>query len=415
MTRTSALFAALVVLALGAVLVFALSPAPPDLDEAVRLAEDGYFEESVALLKQGVERAPSETRPRMLLAQVLINRFDRQTDHSDLAPIRRALEHLDAIKPDTPALTALVLLWKGKAERRLMRLGRARADWVAALKADPTVPEAAWGLLDLDYLEGRPDHARAVAMAQVSVEPNPGDRAQLLHELLRQEAQPPAPESLILIFEPMLKAQPDDPDVRRGMGLALVRDGHDVDRGLDLLAADVDAHPGDPEAWEFYLGALDLGNRADVLTDVLPTLPNTLAEDPRFARYFGLVAQERGDWKSAVEAFRIGLKHLPHDPRLEYRLARSLNRLGPENAGEAEALEACQARHEAAQPEAYPLFVEAGEAAGLGIKPYPELIARLADQRERRGRPAEAAAWRSLEQGRDAGPSGGRPASREVR
>jgi tetratricopeptide (TPR) repeat protein len=407
--RKAAYVVALALLAVGSLAYVIFTPAMPDLDEAVRLAEDGYFDESEAMLEQGVTSAPGQFRPRMLLAQVLVNRFDRRPDHSDLAPIRRALDHLEAIRPDTPSLDALVLLWKGKAERRLMRLSRARANWIAALKADPTVPEAAWGLLDLDYLEGRPDHARAVALAQFAVEPDPGDRAQLLHELLRQDAQPPASESLVLIFEPMLKAQPDDPDVRRGMGLALVRDGHDVDRGLDLLTAEIEAHPGDPDAWEAYLGALDLGNRADVLADVLPTLPRGLADDPRFARFQGLVAQERGDWKTAIAALRIALERQPHDPRLEYRLARCLRRLVPAQAAEADSLEACQARHEAAQPEAYPLYLEANEAVGLGKKAYPELIARLADQRERKGRTAEAAAWRSLLGGRAQGPPGVRP------
>ena len=81
-------------------------------------------------------------------------------------------------------LAALVELYRGKAEYRLARMDDAEASWNKALRLNPTVPEAGWCLLELYYLQGRPDDARRLALRLHEVEPDPRDRVQFLLELL---------------------------------------------------------------------------------------------------------------------------------------------------------------------------------------------------------------------------------------
>ncbi|CAN0512503.1 unnamed protein product, partial [Phaeothamnion confervicola] len=115
---------------------------PVDLTEAVQLAERGYFDDALDLLDEAIKAEPSNDATRILTAQVLINQFDSKANRENLLPVRRALEILDATSmKGGPTEVALIELWKGKAARRLLHLGKAEAHWKAALKADPTVPE----------------------------------------------------------------------------------------------------------------------------------------------------------------------------------------------------------------------------------------------------------------------------------
>ena len=219
-------------------------------------------------------------------------------------------------------MRALVPLWRGKALLRLGRLDDAEAAWSESLRLDPKSPEAGWGLLEIDYLEGRAADARRIALALHEVEPDPHDRVQLLLELVRQDAQPPAPGSLVQLFEPMVERNPGDLAPTLGLGLALVRDG-DVDRGLEMLRKAVEGHTESTVAWETWLTGLDDAGQIDELAQAIRRLPAALAANARFARYSGRVAQERQDWKTAAREYRRGLRDDPHDLKLGYRLARS--------------------------------------------------------------------------------------------
>src|SRR5262249_47045376 len=154
------------------------------------------------------------------------------------------------------------------------------------------------------YLQGRDDEARILALNLFESEPDPGDRVQLLLQLVRQDARPPAPGSLAKWFSPVVRQHPDDLHSTPAMGLAFVRDSR-VQPGLDVLRQAVPRHPDRPEAWDGLLTALEESGQVDAMTEVLDRLPPSLAAAPRLAKHHGRVAQERRAWGDAVGQFRL--------------------------------------------------------------------------------------------------------------
>jgi tetratricopeptide (TPR) repeat protein len=121
-----------------------------------------------------------------------------------------ALEHLRPVRVSRRAARAAVRLYEGKARAALGRNDLAEALWLEALRIDPMVPEAGWNLLGLYQVQGRREDAHRLAIELFGREPNPRDRAQLLLELLRQDAQPISPDSLIQTLGPIVAEHPED-------------------------------------------------------------------------------------------------------------------------------------------------------------------------------------------------------------
>ena len=108
-------------------------------------------------------------------------------------------------------------------------------------------------MLGLYYVQGRREEAHRLGLSLRSIEPDPRDRAQLLLELIRQDAQPIGPDSLIATLEPLVRANPEDHQTAITLGLALVRNSR-FDEGLSILRDAVEAlrrrrrTPGTPVA-----------------------------------------------------------------------------------------------------------------------------------------------------------------------
>jgi tetratricopeptide (TPR) repeat protein len=369
---------------------------PPALELAVPLAEQGRFDEAEAIVRATLRANPAHPAANLLLAQILLRRPDPDQvadSPAALALASEAIEHLDRIQAPPARMRAFLPLWRGKALFRLGRLDDAEGAWNEALRVNPRVPDAGWGLLEIDYLEGRAEDARRLALRLYEVEPDPHDRVQLLLELVRQDAQPPAPGSLVQWFEPWVERNPGGLAPALAMGLALVRTG-ELDRGLELLGRAVESHPESSVAWEAWLTGLDDAGQIDELAQAVVRLPSGLAAKARFARYRGRVAQERQDWKTAAQEYRRSLCDDPHDQKLGYRLARALRQIGAK--AEAELLDGRYQAYQAAASEVRPLYVEANAIKTLGIEPHPALYRRLADVRERMGLFDEARAWYRL-------------------
>jgi tetratricopeptide (TPR) repeat protein len=368
----------------------------PSLDGAIRLAESGSFDAALARVRDHLDAYPDDGAAHLLMAQVLLRRPDppgTPIDRPTPGPGRAALGHLDRVRPRNPAMAVLVALNRGKALYRLLRLDEAEAAWLEALRLDPTVAEAGWSLLDLYYLQGREEEARRLALRLHEVEPDPRDRAQMLLELVRQDARPPAPRSLVDWFEPVVRQNPDDVRSAVALGLALVRDGR-VEPGVDLLRRAAHRHPGRPEAWDGLLSALDESGQVDAMEEALDRLPRALADAPQLARHRARIAQERRDWESAVRDYRRARVAGPFHRVVEYRLSRALRHAG--RSAEADAIEGLVRRHDVAIQEVRPLYDAADALADFGARPYPDLYQRLADARERMQLHDEARAWHRL-------------------
>jgi tetratricopeptide (TPR) repeat protein len=328
---------------------------------------------------------PDSLQANMLMAQVALDREDQKPD--------LALAHLARIRTADRGTLATVRLHEGKAYSALGRNDRAEPAWEEALRLDPRVPEAGWDLLGLYYIQGRREAAHRLAMTLFEVEPDPRDRAQLLVELLRQDAQPIGADSLIKTLEPTVRARPEDHHTAIALGLALIRNSR-FDEGLPLLRAAVENHGGDADAWDALLRGLDEARRPDEMAEALAKVPAGLSADPRFDRHRGAIAQERRDWPAAADAYLRAWRADPSDFQVLYRLSRVLKAAG--RTEEAAAFDLKVRAANEAREQALPLYREADADKTLGVAPHPELYRRLADLRERMGRLDEALAWHGL-------------------
>ncbi len=367
-----------------------------DLGPVARLAALGSFDAADAALDAILRAYPDHDDAHLLAAQLQLDRPEPPTRAGERpapAPALVALDHLARVHPANPTRDALVGLYRGKAEYRLAQLDKAEVAWLDALQSNPAVPEAGWCLLEMYYLEGRGREAQALALRLHQAEPDPRDRVQLLLELLRQDAQPMAPESVAQWFEPAARQAPADLHVSLTLGLALARTGHS-DQGLKLLGQLAHSHPDQADAWDAWLVGLDDAGEVEGLEAAVQELPPALANSPRFARHAARLAQERGDFPAAIAAYRRALEATPLDRTLSYRLARCLRLTGA--LAEAERIEQDRQTFLDANRGLRPLYDEANAIPTLGVVARPDLYRRIADLRERMGLVAEADAWNRL-------------------
>jgi Flp pilus assembly protein TadD len=279
----------------GAALIL---PAPrrsaPTLDGLGPLIAARRFDEADRRIRDHLRAHPESLQAHLLMAQVALGRDEPRP--------QLALEHLDRIQTGERGIRSMVWLNRGKAYSALGRNDQAERAWKEALRLDPTAPEVGWDLLGLYYVQGRRSDAHRLALELHAIEPDPRDRVQLLLELVRQDAQPLGPESLIRTLEPIVRAHSEDRYTAMAMGLALVRNSR-ADEGLIFLHDLVDRFPDDADARLALLLGLDESRLMDELTETLARLPPDLSHDPRLERFRGAVAQERHDWAAAADAY----------------------------------------------------------------------------------------------------------------
>jgi tetratricopeptide (TPR) repeat protein len=358
---------------------------PSGLDWLPPLLAAGRFDEAEGRLRDFLESHRDHTQANMLMAQVALARPDPKP--------RLALEHLRRVRVTGRDARAVVRLNEGKAYSALGRQNLAEEAWQDALRLDPLVPEAGWNLLGLYHAQGRRRDAHRLSMRLFELEPDPHDRAQLLLELLRQDAQPISADSLIRTFEPSVKEHPDDLYSAIALGRAYVKNSQ-PEEGLPILRGLVERFPDDPAAWDALLAGLDESSRTEELSLFLGRLPSGLAEDPRFARHRGALALRRRDWPGAAKWYLRAYEDDPSDGQVLYRLCQALRA-----SGRADVLGVLESRFRslsAARDEALALYKDADAIKSLGTEPHAELCHRLADLRESMGRPDEALAWHRL-------------------
>ena len=394
--RRIGLIAALIVPTTAAIILRSRADRGPSLAEVAMMAAAGRLDEAERSLALRLEREPRDPGTNLLAAQVAMGRSEPETNSGigpDPRPATTALEHLARVETRDPRLAALARLWRGKAERYLGRLEEAESSWLEALRLDPAVPEAGWLLLQEYYLQGRPEEARSLALRLHQVEPDRRDRVRLLLELIRQEAMPPAPASLVLWFEPIASRHPAGLRANIALGLAMVRSS-EQDRGMNLLRKVVESHPDRPESWDGLMAGLDEAGDVEELTTVLQALPAEFSDASWTLKYKARIEEDLGNWAAAAKSYREAMKASPADPRLGYRLARSLRRVGDQ--AEADRLDAQHQARQSASQGARALYESADADPTLGISPHHELYEQLASLREKLGYPEQADAWRRL-------------------
>ena len=181
------------------------------------------------------------------------------------------------------------------------------------------------------------------------------------------------------------------------LGSALVRNSR-ISEGIELLSHAVDEHPADSHAWAALLDGLETAGLQDQLALRWDQVPPAIRADPSLARHAGNVAWARGDRKAAITAFRLAWSSQPDDLVAAYRLARALHAEGQHQ--EAARIDQNMEAANSARAEIAQLYAHVNSIQDLGKWADPALFERIANNREKLGRPEEAKAWRSLALGR---------------
>lgn len=385
----------------------ALSPRPR-FDEAdfLELAVSRKYDDAEEKIRAHIAASPGDGRAHFLFAQLMLERPDHVDPGMQADDASEALEHLDAIadKPstgerDTPAIR---LFYRGKAAHMLLRWDDAEAAWLAALDADPLVPEAGFALLDVYQIQGRRRDARELALRLFESEPDPRDRAILMLALLFPDTVNRPAKSLLTTLEPVTKAAPEGLRGQIALGQTMIL-ATLADEGLGVLSRAYERFSESPDsedariALRGLLAGLDLANRPEELCAVLDKQSDATKGLPALARYRGICARHRGDWAAAVEAFTAARADDPGDFELTVRLAHAARMNG--DVALADELDALVFKQREALKEFLPLDDELRALSNLGVEPHPEPCERLATVLDTLGRTGEARAWREIGKG----------------
>jgi tetratricopeptide (TPR) repeat protein len=373
----------------------------PSLDDAIALAGDGQLDAAEAKVRARLAADPDDGAAHLLMAQIILKRPDPPSSAAERSPSpsgRVALEHLARVRPRNPTMAVMFHLARGNALARVLRLDEAEAAWLAALRVDPAAAEVGWNLLSLYYAQSREEEARRLALRLYRVEPDLHDRASLLLELLRPDARPPAPGSVIKVFGPVLRHHPGEFHSALALGLARTR-ANQVEEGIAQLRRVVQSHPDRVEAWDGLLTGLDESGQVDLMEEELEQAPSDLSGSPRLLKHRARVAQGGNRWKEAVDLYRRARAAEPFNRVVEYRLSRALRHVG--ETAEADRIEQRVRRRDVAIQDLRPLYDRATDIPDLGVRPYIDLYQRIADARERMQLLDEARAWHRLVLGHD--------------
>jgi tetratricopeptide (TPR) repeat protein len=374
-----------------------------DIDEIRSLSCAGKEDMALDKVESYLQTSPADSSARVLAAELALERSDPRP--------AKTLEHLNLVNTGDPALLARARVARGKAFYLQHRYDEAEASWLDALHLDPLVPEAAWALLDLYYLEWRDDEARWLALAQHEIEPDARDRVGFLVEIIRQEVEPPDPASLVARFEPAVRNQSDAVRPSLVLGVALVRSSR-VSQGLDLLLQSAKRHPDRLEVWHALLTSLESAGDYPRLAEFWNQVPAAFRGQAGMARHEGNAAQARGDWATAATAYRRAWEADPADMTVAYRLARSLHAEGRQ--AEAAEFDGMVDIAGTARNELPGLYHELIAARNRKALPRGDLCERLARNRQSSGRHAEARAWHNLAVKAQGGDSYGTAASKRL-
>jgi tetratricopeptide (TPR) repeat protein len=366
---------------------------PPSLDLALELVHAGKLDEAATRIRTILSANPDHAAANVLLAQILLKRTDPAGGNSPSSgSAEEALAHLGRVRPTSARMAVASLLCRGNALDRLLRLDEAEEAWLEAIDIDSTAPEVGFNLLNLYYIQGREEEARRLALRLFNAEPDRHDRALLLLELIRPDARPPAPASIIKWLEPRVAEHPGDMHSSIALGLAQVRAGQ-IENGIAVLSRVVETHHDKVEAWDSLLLGLDESGQVHVMEQELERVPAELAGAPKLLKHRARTAQGR-NWKDAVDLYLKARQAEPYNRVVEYRLSRALRHVG--QAAEADVIKERVRRRDIAIQELRPLYDQATDIPDLQVGSHRELCQQIAKAREDMQLPDEAIAWHRL-------------------
>jgi tetratricopeptide (TPR) repeat protein len=239
-----------------------------------------------------------------------------------------ALRLLSQIPRDS-AVSAAARALEGTIYHSLHRWSIAESAWREALSLDPRASDPVWLILDLCFVEQRPDDARRIALEVFDQNDDPIIRSHLLLELTRQELENISNKDLILLLERVVVREPDNRHALRVLGLSYVQVGRKSE-GTRILEELVASDPSDALAWDALVACLSQTSRFDRLRELRSTMPQTVLDRWEMRGALAMAAEAAGDLEGAVSERRAALAVNPFDRRGSAHLAQLLRHLGDE-------------------------------------------------------------------------------------
>ncbi|HEV3168317.1 MAG TPA: tetratricopeptide repeat protein [Isosphaeraceae bacterium] len=358
------------------------APTPPSLEEGERLMAARQFGQAERVAKALVDASPIDPRGLFLLASA----------RAGLKDVKGTADALSRV-PDWSVRKPEALYRAGLALRILNRGREAEESFLACLVRDP---DGIYGLdsrvelLKLYALEERKDAFRAQAWETYDRIP-PRGRLPILVMRMRVEFEQAKPEINTKQLQPMVEADPDDPEA--AAGLASARDQASEEAAArTLFEKALAARPRDVELRERYLDLLYRMGDLAALKHGLAGREQGTEKRPRTAKFLAIADEKEGDLTAAARYYALATEADPLEPEYPYRLAQVLNRLGRKDEAAARLAEHTR-RTEAktALRKAWNDFADAFESVPSKIT--PELVLGMAHACETIGWRREATAW----------------------
>jgi predicted Zn-dependent protease len=219
------------------------------------------------------------------------------------------------------------------------------------------------------------------------------DRARLLLELARPDAQTLAARNNLIELEPVVQNHPDERHAGLAYAANLVKVGRAIE-ALPILKRLVEKHADDPAAWDTYLEALDASGDEAASSAALDGLPASIRDDPRMSLQRGRRAMRTQDLAKALAELTRAVKALPASTEAAHLLSEALRLRGRDQESRELARRVADARK--AKDELKDVFQEALTTPSFASGALLDLFRRLAGLRERMLRPDEALAWHHL-------------------
>jgi len=289
----------------------------PSMKTIEALIARGRTVEAERDLAERLRRSRNDGDARMKRARLLVRRGDTLGGALELHQV-----------PDWWPIRGEASFLEGQSFKRAGRARDAEAAWKACLADDPLHPlpstmfhGAAKELVTLYVLEGRLDEARAVLWRAYD-EATPVERPGLLATRVRLELERIDHAEAVERLRFYLKADPDDLDARRALGVEEHATGDEAASDRDLETC-LKARPDDLPTWRAVLDIRQERGDADGFSEAIARLPKTFGGDARLCLYEAIARQRSGDAAGALAGFRRAAVLAPNDPEILYKLGQA--------------------------------------------------------------------------------------------
>ena len=303
-----------------------------------------------------------------------------------------ALRRLAALARDQ-RWGAEAVFWMGRIRWEQGYWAEAESYWWEVLNRRPDYAEAVWALLRLYERELRVEDSERLVLKAWPYEPDLVNRQMLLFQVLVQQYEEPAVESLAKELQRVVRIEPTNPYAVDALAYCYARLGRGAD-ALALLMEHLERMPSSA-VWRLQLRLAEVlleSGRAQQVQELLEGL--MLQDDPaaqaRRAWLHGRSWEMNGAPKRALKAYREAVRLAPAEYRYRFALARCLRLLGDEQ--EALEQERLVALYRRARLELVRLFRKVYARRG----PSPLDCKRIADAYRRLHKDALAALWEEL-------------------